>query len=339
MTPSSHRNDRRGFVLIAVLLVVVLLAVVLLEFNYETRMSVHLSDNCYRSQQALYAAEAGLNLAMAAIGQGDGIRSRAGVERFLSGAVQIRVGDDACCTVSVEAENGKINVHALKSPEGQLDRRRIDQLLRLIDLLNGQYAGRAPIGYGIVPAIIDWTDANDDVTHLPFVQAENEGAENAYYEQLPPPRRCKNAPLDSIRELLLVRGVTPEIFDGTPGDDAQPRIEGMGRFLTIYGDGKIDINAAPALVIRSLWEKIDAAAAQAVIDSRPFASLDELARVAGIAAEALPALGELVTVKPDDPCYRISARGAVGDFGREIVAVVRKNRQTGAVAVLLREEP
>ena len=332
MTLSSHINDRRGFVLIAVLLVVVLLAAVLLEFNYETRMSVHLSDNCYRSQQALYAAEAGLNLAMAAIAQ-DASARPAAVERFLAGGTRVPVGGDAAadatCTVNVEAENGKLNLLALKSSVGAnlvFARPRVDQLLRLIDLLNARRVG-PPIGYGIVPAIIDWCDTDDDVTLLPFVEAENEGAENAWYRQLAPPRRCKNAPLDSIRELLLVKGVTPDVF------------EDLSEFVTIYGDGKIDINSAPALVIQCLSEKIDAAAAQAIIDGRPYASLDQLAKVAGIAAEMLPALGDVVTVKPEEPCYRIRATGTAGEFSREVSVIVKKNAQTGAVTVVLREEP
>src|SRR5204863_189714 len=53
----------------------------------------------------------------------------------------------------------------------------------------------------IADAIIDWIDADDN--------PRPNGAESATYSGMTPPYRCKNGPLDSIEELLLVRGVTP----------------------------------------------------------------------------------------------------------------------------------
>jgi general secretion pathway protein K len=58
----------------------------------------------------------------------------------------------------------------------------------------------------IIESILDWRDLNDD----PGIN----GAESEYYLRLDPPYVPKNGPLDDISELLLVRGVTPEIFWG-----------------------------------------------------------------------------------------------------------------------------
>ena len=58
----------------------------------------------------------------------------------------------------------------------------------------------------IANAILDWIDADDD--------AAPGGAENEYYIGLSPAYRCKNGPLDSLEELLLVQGVTPELLFG-----------------------------------------------------------------------------------------------------------------------------
>ena len=55
-------------------------------------------------------------------------------------------------------------------------------------------------------AIIDWRDDN-------FDQTEN-GAEDETYARLDPPRRCKNAPFESIDELRLVYGATLDILLG-----------------------------------------------------------------------------------------------------------------------------
>ena len=56
-------------------------------------------------------------------------------------------------------------------------------------------------------AILDWIDADDEPREY--------GAEvNDYYSGLNPPYAPKNGPPDSVEELLLVRGVTPELMFG-----------------------------------------------------------------------------------------------------------------------------
>jgi type II secretory pathway component PulK len=58
----------------------------------------------------------------------------------------------------------------------------------------------------IADAILDWIDADDN-------QRPN-GAESQYYASLSPPYAPRNGPPVSIEELLLVRGVTPELLFG-----------------------------------------------------------------------------------------------------------------------------
>jgi general secretion pathway protein K len=56
----------------------------------------------------------------------------------------------------------------------------------------------------VAAAIIDWRDDNE--------QPEPEGIERGHYLTLPHPYNIRNGPLKTIRELLLVRGVTEELF-------------------------------------------------------------------------------------------------------------------------------
>ncbi len=58
----------------------------------------------------------------------------------------------------------------------------------------------------IADAILDWMDPDDEQREL--------GTEAGYYATLSPAYPCKNAPMDSIEELLLVRGVTPSLLFG-----------------------------------------------------------------------------------------------------------------------------
>ena len=62
----------------------------------------------------------------------------------------------------------------------------------------------------LADAIIDWVDIDD--SRFPY------GAESAdYYQNLKVPYTAKNNAMDSINELLLVKGITPEIFYGMGG--------------------------------------------------------------------------------------------------------------------------
>ncbi len=58
----------------------------------------------------------------------------------------------------------------------------------------------------IADAILDWIDEDDEPREF--------GAESDYYMSLDPPYAAKNGPLDTVEELLLVRGVTPELLFG-----------------------------------------------------------------------------------------------------------------------------
>ena len=58
----------------------------------------------------------------------------------------------------------------------------------------------------IADAILDWVDQDDEERDF--------GAESGYYKGQSPAYEAKNGPLDSLDELLLVRGVTPELLFG-----------------------------------------------------------------------------------------------------------------------------
>jgi general secretion pathway protein K len=336
------QSSEQGFVLIVVLLIVLVLTVIILEFSFSTRVNLHMADNCYRSQQALDCADAGVNVAIATLTTHEDIISDEAVAELLTGktGVQLPAG---YCTVRVEEENGRINVNQLRSGEGESARPRIDQMLRLIDVLNGKYGLEAPISYSIVPAIIDWIDSDDDITYLPFIERENKGAEEDYYEELPSPYLCKNAPLDTLDELLLVKGMTPQIFLGFPGDESaglEP-VPGMREFLTVYGDGRIDINHAPADVLESLSENITTEMASAIVEQRtlvPFESTQQLLGIPGITPDVFARIRGLVTVNPPLRYFRVTATGVAGDFKRSVRVVLSIGRSGQGATILLREE-
>ncbi len=58
----------------------------------------------------------------------------------------------------------------------------------------------------VVAAILDWRDRDNNVTPG--------GAESAYYLALQPPYQARNGPILTVRELLMVRGISQDLLFG-----------------------------------------------------------------------------------------------------------------------------
>ena len=66
----------------------------------------------------------------------------------------------------------------------------------------------------VADAILDWLDPDDEPREL--------GCEVEYYSGLSPPYAPKNGPVDTVEELLLVRGVTPQLLFGCRHQPQRP---------------------------------------------------------------------------------------------------------------------
>jgi len=94
-------------------------------------------------------------------------------------------------------------------------------------LMTGNFVADESEALKIIDAIIDWIDNDDN-------ENNNNGAESGYYLSLSPAYSARNAPIVYLEELLLIRGMTEEIFSG------------IKEYLTEAGsDGMININSAP----------------------------------------------------------------------------------------------
>jgi len=324
MKPNAPESDRNGFILIVVLGAIVALSALLFGFHRTVQAKLDTVHSFYRVEQAGNCARAGLNVAVAAIRTSQDICHDSRLSKLITGETPIPVAEGTCSIMVVE-ESGFLNINCLKRPTGELDRTRIDQLLRLIDLLNRQKSDAPRIEYGIVPAILDWTDRDGDLTHLPFVQHDNLGAEEDHYRTLNPPRRCRNGPVDVIDELLPVKGMTP---------DALARLRDL---LTTFGDGKVNINAAPKLVLESLNEQMSPAVVQMILNRRrlkPFTNIAELREMPGMTDNLYRGMKDMITVGQEERYYRVLSRGTVEDLSITVEAVLRRNTQAGNVDII-----
>jgi general secretion pathway protein K len=149
----------------------------------------------------------------------------------------VELPDPGILMGNVVDETGKFPINSLVNKDGKMSQVHQQALERL--LANPPFQMETEDARGLVMAIKDWLDQDNEATG-------DSGAEADYYENLDRPHSCKNGPLDSLSELLLIRGVSDELYYGK-GDEP-----GLKDLLTVYSEGKININTAGQVMLQAL---------------------------------------------------------------------------------------
>jgi len=245
--PQSAIRNQEGVALIMVLWVIAVLSVVVLEFSFAMRTEVNITKN-YKEELQLYAiVQGGIQRAIAELiykhdPKVQQLRKTLTSEEVPSekkewmtdGRSYLIPFDQGTCEIKVMSEAGKVNINLVS-----------DSMLRKIITLLGVEAEAKD---RVVDSILDWRDPDD------FYRLN--GAEESYYQSLKEPYRCKNASLDSIEELLLVRGVNQALYNGRSdikkGEGGEKVVQaGLKDIFSIYSpSGQIDINSAPPVVLK-----------------------------------------------------------------------------------------
>lgn len=249
------RDGQAGAALLMVLWTFAVVSVLAGEFARAMREEAQSTLNYKTETLAHYTAIAGLNEALLVIvannGKLDVVESRATGEHDLDdkeeedrGRRTIRrlllgrgdwvdgVFDGRSYQVRVFDETGKISLNA-----DALDESNLPIIMENL----GLDEDTASI---ISDSILDWRDDND--AHRAH------GAEDDYYEGLDRPYPAKDAAFDAVEELLLVRGVTREIFYG---DGEFPGLREV--FTTVHSSSRLNISAvAPAVEIALCGDRL-----------------------------------------------------------------------------------
>ncbi len=314
-------SNRRGIALIIVLLMLSIITAVTLQLNRDSRSEIYEAANLSDGIRLRYVAESGFYAAGAILladkTSFDSLKEQWANTEMLSLKSEA-LFDNGSFNIAIEDERGKIPVNQLVSGTGYKPQNR-DLLLRL---LTGQdfrlEQGRAE---ELIDAIKDWIDADDEVTGA--------GAESGYYAGLEIPYAVKNAPLDCIEELLMIKGVTRELFYGTE------KSPGLVQCLTVFGDGKININTAPKPVLGALAAEMTADMVKNLDEYRrdeknDLADPGWYRKVPGMTGLNIPA----VMIATQSDIFRITVVGIQGRMKERITGFVKRETDRKKIKLL-----
>lgn len=225
-------NKQDGVIVVAVLWVCALIIWFAMQISSEARLQGEEQIHLLRKSQATHLAIGGCFEALARLGQPlpTGLERKQEDNWQPDGNPHLIAYETGEAIVVVEAESRKLNVN-LAQP---------DQMKRAL-LRTGLDEGAAE---QLADVIADFVD-QDDLTRL-------HGAEKDKYSQLGLPYGPFNGPLISLDQLLLVPGISSQLFDGhgreggsdeadsreVPLDPLFPRRNSLFHLLTVHGNNR-----------------------------------------------------------------------------------------------------
>lgn len=203
-------------------------------------------------------------------------------------------------------EAAKLNVNTAEPVE----------LLRLLAAL-----GVEPVRANLITAaILDWR-ATPQAGMSEF---------DLFYQAQTPSFRARHASFEEIEELLLVRGMTPEIFHGTWQRNAEGRLvplHGLKECLSVFsGHNQVDANSAPAPVLAAIGMPPDAV--MALVEMRKRFPIQRQEQIQGLMERLGPAAARLAISAGSMVTIRSTSRlrlsdGQLSDLRRTVSALVK----------------
>jgi general secretion pathway protein K len=253
-------NEKGGVALVLVIWIMVILLALVGEFSYSMRTEMKITRNFKEEEEAYQLALAGIEQAKIELLSVKDLRSafvnEDDVLVFFNESDTNDIEEEETersnqlgrgnFEYTIIDEDGKVNINTAKAEQ-----------LRLLFLDSGVDTEEVST---IVDSILDWRDENS-------LHRLN-GAEEDYYTSLERPYSCKDGPFSTIEELLLVKGITPEIYFGSAHDNVTPEDQeteeseeeeedesyrGVAGYLTVNGSELININTAQLPVLEATF--------------------------------------------------------------------------------------
>jgi general secretion pathway protein K len=292
MKTSFDRSARRaGFALILVMITIIALTSLVASFAISMKTEVTLARNADYDNQMEWMGRSGIELARYALAnKSPEQRNIDALNQFWASGIPTGSNDIALSLKDFPLGEGKITVTItdmerkwainLVANARAPQRDVLQKALAVIGVTDAEQATT------IEASILEWCNPNGT--------GGFSGATEEDYMKLNPPYHCKGGPIDDLSELLLVKGITPEIYWGSNstnhpvsafqqhggGGFDQPTARagifrndnepvypvGLEQLFSPMG-GKLNINTASALTLQ-LIPGMDEATAQRLIQQR-----------------------------------------------------------------------
>jgi len=311
--------NERGVALVLVILMISIIIAITLQLNISSRSEIYEAANLGDGIRAACAAKSGFytgeTLLTGDTNNFDSLNEDwANLESVSAGSETLFNGE--YFRLNIEDESGRIPINKLV--DGAEYNGKIKGLLiRFLSLpefdLDEQQVR------DIVDAVKDWMDEDNEATGF--------GAENMHYRGLEKPYSCKNGPLDCIEELLMIKGITEDLYYGageTPG---------IAKYLTLHGKGEININTAPNLILKALSSEITD---EMVSDMDEYRRDEENDLSADwhtkVASMANISIDPEITTKSDT--FKITSTGYLNSISRTMIGVIERHIDGKAIKIL-----
>ena len=230
---------RKGSILIIVIWSLYLLTVFAVYLGFGAKQKILVTDNLGARAKLNYFAQAGIKKAIFELKKRDttegvdALKESWSTDESLFKDVPLGEGS---YTISYVFFNKKDSQR--RTRYGMIDEERklninkekravIENLLKALGFKDMQ-------AQNLSAAIVDWRDGDSQLS-VPLGSAEDR-----FYKSLDDPYEAKDSDFETLDELLLVKGVDRGAFDK------------IKDFVTIYGEGKVNINTAPLEVLQAL---------------------------------------------------------------------------------------
>ncbi|HXG34354.1 MAG TPA: hypothetical protein VNJ11_13385 [Bryobacteraceae bacterium] len=296
MTSLRRAAKARGAALLIVLWLSAALAAIAFALSAKVRAEAERSVTAWEGVQAYYLATGAVERAL--------LHILWGPPYYQPGMTSFRFSfPSGEAVVHILPEAGKLNLNFAT----------VEELERLFAALGADPVRAAEIAR----AVVDWrTPAPQGPTVF-----------DHYYLALVPSFRAAHASFQEVEELLLVKGMTPELFYGiiAPGPQGAWLAAGGARdCLSVYSaGGTVDVNTAHPAVFAALG--FSPGQIQAILAARP---IRDPAQLPALGLAGHPALGRLRVGGGSIVTLRASARprlasGQLSDLRRGVAATVK----------------
>jgi general secretion pathway protein K len=301
------RGDQRGFALVITLIVTALLVALVVEFISEVYVDTTSRQSFVDAQKASLLAESGVNGAIGMLKFSLPLKTYTSL--FDTWAKPLDIPEEqGSVRITVEDESAKLSLNHIAGANGTF--------INVISQSDptGYYYGTALRLFkkfnlpadDLCDAVADWFDQDE----IP----KPGGAESKWYTNLKNGYQAKNAPLDTLEELALIKGFSSEILD---------KLRPFITVLPVNTDASININTAPKEILTALDERINDSLADQIIEYRkntPFKNSFDFGKVPGMTTSIASGLALRITAM--SYIYRIKAEAEVNGTTRVIETVV-----------------